>query len=90
MILEFQCVAVLVHGADAVVGDAVGDFNIDLEGDFGNGAGEAGEVTDDLFGNATGITPDAGAIECDGAVVVGGLRRLRRSWNRNLGSCSRL
>ena len=88
--LELQGIAVLVHGADAVVGDAVGDFDIDFEGDFCCSAGEAGEVTDDFFSDAAGITPDAGAIEGDCAVIAFRLRRLRWSWKGRLNTRSRL
>lgn len=59
MPLELQGVAILGHNPHAVFGDAVGDFDVNFEGDFGFCAEQAGEVRDDLLSDAPRVPTHA-------------------------------
>jgi len=68
MVGELQRSAVLGHGANDVIRRAGRDLGFDLERDCHACADDAGEVRDDLFGNAAGIAAHPGRIERDRAV----------------------
>lgn len=54
--LELQRLPVLGHDAHHVLGHAVRDLRLDLEGDADAGADEPREMGDDLLGDAAGVT----------------------------------
>ena len=68
MVGELQRSSVLGHGANDVIRRAERDLGFDLERDCHACADDAGEVRDDLFGNAAGIAAHPGRIERDRAV----------------------
>src|ERR1700722_5358484 len=65
---ELQGPAVLGDGPDNVLGSPSGDLGLDFEGDGDRGPDDAGEVGDDLLGDAACVAAEACGVEGDGAV----------------------
>jgi hypothetical protein len=65
---ELQGPDVLGDGSHDMVGGPSGDLGLNFEGDDDLGADDAGEVGDDLLGDASCVAAEARGVEGDGAV----------------------
>ena len=82
---ELQRPRVLGHVHHGLAGDSIGHVGVDLELHAHFGAGELGEVLDDVLDDLWHLLVEPGRVELDDAVEAAGELGRGRAWCRDAG-----